>query len=252
MESRIIGNEVKIDYDSVQSFFNGRTKKKLPHRYNLINYQDDNPERALERDKIEKDKIFSYIEVQKSDFVLDVGCGVGRWADLIVPTLDDGKYIGVDYTEDFVNIAREQFEGKKTAAFYRGAFQELIPCLKENNEYRKYNKVLINGVLMYINDDDIDKCLEMIDELLDNDGIIYLKESVGVNERLTLKDFYSKELTADYNVIYRSVKEYTDVVVNSFIKRGYTLMCCGPTWDKTIDYMAQTANWYWIIRKHNR
>lgn len=54
MEKRIKGKIVDIKDQSTKDFFNNRKNKNLPHRYNYVNYQDDEPEKVLERDRIEK------------------------------------------------------------------------------------------------------------------------------------------------------------------------------------------------------
>ena len=104
--------------------------------------------------------------------------------------------------------------------FICAPFQSLKSSLEKEQESRNYDAILINGVLMYINDEDIDCCLEQVDHLLKKCGFLYIKESVGVKERLTLVDFYSSELEANYNVIYRSIYEYTEILSVSASKDG--------------------------------
>ena len=245
MEERI---KVQINNQRIQQFFCKRNKKDLPHRYNYVNYQDDKPEVALERDKIEKTKIRRFIHFGESDYVLDIGCGVGRWGDAIIPELKSGKYVGVDYTQDFIEIAKSHFTSKNSK-FICAPFQSLKSSLEKEQESRNYDAILINGVLMYINDEDIDCCLEQVDHLLKKCGFLYIKESVGVKERLTLVDFYSSELEANYNVIYRSIYEYTEILSKYFIKKGYSIISCGPTWSNEMNYDEETSNYYWILMK---
>lgn len=102
-----------------------------------------------------------YSCVLKGDYLLDIGCGVGRWGDTLVPKLKTGKYVGIDYTQDFIKIAKENFSTENTK-FICGSFQNLKEILERENELWKYDKILINGVLMYINDEDIDSCLSGI------------------------------------------------------------------------------------------
>ncbi len=250
MEKRIVDKEVILDDRRVKSFFDNRENKKLPHRYNYVNYQDDNPSLAVERDKIEKERIKPYFHVDEDSMVLDIGCGVGRWGDEFVPELKQtGKYVGIDYTKFFIDIANNHFNDEKNASFLVGSFQNVCEVLKNSSEYRKYDRILINGVLMYINDRDIPQCLKSVEELLNTDGMLYIKESVGTNHRLTLNEFPSKELEADYSVIYRSLKEYSRLFTEYFLGMGYTMIAAGATWDDYFDYEKETTNWYWILKK---
>lgn len=248
MEKRIKGKIVDIKDQSTKDFFNNRKNKNLPHRYNYVNYQDDEPEKVLERDRIEKKKIEPFIPFKEWNYILDIGCGVGRWGDAVIPKLKSGKYIGIDYTQDFIDIAEKHFI-RENSKFICASFQTLKESLEKEKELREYDVILINGVLMYINDKDIDCCLGEIDEILKKGGVIYIKESVGIKKRLTLVDFYSEELTAKYNVIYRSLYEYTKIFTKHFLNKGYTIISCGPTWNEGMDYENETSNHYWILMK---
>lgn len=251
-QTRISGSEVEIDNARVQSFFEQRKNKELPHRYNLVNYQDNHPERAIERDASEKERVSPYFPCRGEHHVLDVGCGVGRWGDLIVPQLSGGRYVGVDYTSHFIEVAKKQFHDKPDACFLCGSFQNLTACLRDAHEYRLFDRILVNGVLMYINDDDVGICLEQIRDLTADQGLVYIKESVGVKKRLTLKEFYSEELTASYSVIYRSIAEYSSLVTKHFLNNGYGILNCGATWGNGLDETGETSNWYWIIQKNTQ
>lgn len=248
-EERVIGKEVTLDEKDVKNFFDDRKNKKLPYRYNYVNYQDNHPEKVLVRDKIEKERITKYLSVNANDHVLDIGCGVGRWGDYIVPRLENGRYVGVDYTQYFIDLARQDFENDERATFINGRFQELSSCLKQNGEFREYNRILINGVLMYINDADLCVSFEEVEKLAGPECIIYLRESVGVKKRLTLNKFYSEELGARYSVIYRSISEYSSIISKYLLSKGFFILACGPTWNDGIDYSCETDNWYWIIQR---
>ena len=49
-----------LEINGTHDFFDHRTDKVLPHRYNYVTYQDSNPVLALERDAFEKNKISKY------------------------------------------------------------------------------------------------------------------------------------------------------------------------------------------------
>lgn len=247
--NRIKGDFLEISDDAVKEFFDNRKQKSLPHRYNYVNYQDNNPKLALERDRIEKEKVLKFFPVSGEDRVLDIGCGVGRWGDYVVPLLKSGRYVGVDYTEYFIELAEKQFSGNERAHFIKGSFQQLRQVLEEAGENERFSRILVNGVLMYMNDDDILSSLKSCDDLLEDHGLLYVKESAGISERLTLNKFYSEDLGVSYSVIYRSLKEYTDYLVKAFLCGGYVLVACMPTWEDRIDYGAETSNYMWILKK---
>lgn len=239
-----------IDDAQTRTFFEDRAGKKLFHRYNMVNFQDSQPELALERDRIEKEKIGRYIRFGENDRVLDIGCGVGRWGDAVVPLLGDGgRYVGVDYSGRLLAVARAHFGDDGRAAFVEGTFQDIRKALADGGMDAPFDGILINGVFMYINDSDVRRCLAAADALLAEGGFLYIRESVGMKERLTLDRFHSGELGADYSAIYRSLGEYTGLLADAYLSDGYILLGCGPTWSEAYDPDAQTDNWYWVMRK---
>lgn len=245
---RITGQAINIDDDTTLSFFRTRTKKSLPHRYNYVIYQDSNPEFALQRDLYEKEKIAPYLNITEHSMVLDLGCGVGRWGDEIIPKLTTGKYVGIDYNEDFLKIAEDNFSYSKRCAFYKGSFQESENILR-NKGYWAFDTILINGVLMYINDIDIQACLESLDYFMQKGSRIYIKESVGANTRFTLSNFYSSELDSQYNAIYRSLSEYNDLFQEVYVSNGYHIIASDATWKHELENRKETLSWYWIIER---
>ena len=245
---RISDVPVEINDENVHKFFNDRTSKELPHRYNYVIYQDSNPQLALERDAYEKDRILPLLSLDGHSRVLDIGCGVGRWGDAIADILSDGRYVGVDYTEDFIKIARENLPEEK-CTFISGSFQELSDVLKSSGENKPFDAILINGVLMYINDDDFLTCLKTAADLMNDNGVLYIKESVGINNRMTLSEHYSEELSHSYSAIYRSLTEYGSAFRQVFPADRYEFILNDETWRSEHKNRKDTTSWSWIIRK---
>ena len=70
--------------------------------------------------------------------------------------------------------------------------------------------VILSGVLIYLNDDDVERCLDAVRSLVDDDAVVYLREPVAVESRLTLRNHWSDELDAEYHAIYRPASFYRD------------------------------------------
>ena len=246
-EKRIKGGKYKIR--DMQDFFEKRAARKLSHRYSYSIYHDNAPEVAMERDEFEKKKILPFLNMKAEDMILDIGCGVGRWADAFLPLLSSGKYVGVDFSSSVLDIAKEHFGEDDRLSFLRGSFQELIPVLDNASLAVPYDIIMINGVLMYINDDEINDCLSCIKTLLGKNGTVYIKESIGVEERFTLKDFYSDEMKTEYSAIYRSKDEYTVLLDETFDEKNYKKINEGFTWEGINWDRKETESYYWIIRR---
>lgn len=250
VENRVIGEKLAIDNAGVKEFFDKRPQKKLPYLLNYTNYQDNNPELALMRDECEVKKIKKYLNLHCGSFILDIGCGVGRWCAHVLGDIgENGLYVGVDYSENILKLAADNYKADINAEFYQSSFQQITKNLPQDLVSRGFDTVIVNGVLMYINDDELMTALSQVKNLLKDGGRLYLKESVGVKERLTLNNIYSAELTSNYSAIYRSIAEYSSYVQQLFTSGGYSLLYSGDMWGEDAKNRRETTAYFWIIEK---
>ncbi len=244
---RIFADKVDVKEDDIKDFFEEHTKKNLKHRYNYVLFQDDHPELAIVRDEKEKHRILPIFGNINDKIILDIGCGVGRWADALVPNLGEGKYIGIDFSDEMITKARKEYPYSTNVFFIKGRFQDINDVLVKEDLLFPFDIILVNGVSMYINDEEIDNCLESLNDLTGDMTILYFKESCGISQRFTLKDFYSTELTHNYNAIYRSANEYEALLNKHFssfsIKENGLLFPC------EISNRKETADFFWILKK---
>ncbi len=61
------------------------------------------------------------------------------------------------------------------------------------------------GLMLYLNDGDALSALKQAGSVASARARILLREPVAIEERLTLKGFYSEELKHNYNAVYRSL-----------------------------------------------
>lgn len=249
-EQRIKTNKFAIDEDDVKSFFDKRVKKNLPYLINYTNYQDKHPEIALERDKYEKTRIMPFLNLQSESRVMDIGCGVGRWGNHMLKILSNqGMYVGADYSGNILNLAKNQFRDNKNFYFFESSFQDLLLNLPKNLKHNKFDAILINGVMMYINDTDLAQCMSNLKELIAVGGRICIKESVGLKDRLTLNKIYSEELESKYSAIYRGVEEYNTLFRNSFSSEKYNIIYQDVMWQGDLANRKETTAYFWIMEK---
>src|SRR4051812_34269584 len=69
--------------------------------------------------------------------ILDVGCGMGDLLPFLYAKSPDFRYLGVDVSEDFINIAKKRYEGHE--------FMVADPFKKDLG--RTFDIVLLSGVL---------------------------------------------------------------------------------------------------------
>ena len=89
----MINNKKIISKKKIKIFFKDRANTyDEKQSLKTVIYQDKNPMLAKERDLFEKKKIKDILNVSKNDVILDIGCGIGRWADGMSEKVK--KYVG--------------------------------------------------------------------------------------------------------------------------------------------------------------
>lgn len=202
---RIKGKKMDLDYAETKAFFDSRqTAYTEEYPYVTTMYQDNHPQLTEERHQAEVRKLLPLLELGETSRVLDLGCGIGRWADALPCTVK--TYLGVDFSEGLIQIARKRNRNEHFS------FEEMSVCdfgaYFRKNKLRPFNRLIAAGILLYLNDADVKELMQLFSEILAPDAIVYLREPVGIQDRLTLKDFFSEELKHTYHTIYRTAEEY--------------------------------------------
>jgi len=207
---RIKGRKISLGDAHVADFFAGRTQRRDPKNpYVSVIYQDANPELALQRDAEEKALILPKLELRPDSRVLDVGCGIGRWADALQGRV--ARYVGVDFSPEMIALAQARHD-PAFADFTVMAAQDISAEALGGG----FDRAIIAGVFIYMDDEDIVRCVSGLKGMLAPDSIVYLREPLALEERLTLNGVWSEELQQHYYAIYRTRDELTDLLQAGF------------------------------------
>ncbi len=236
-----------IDYQETKKFFTKRAEKfQEENPYVVTMYQDNHPELVKERNKAETEKLCPKLRLSESTRILDIACGIGRWADAI--DVDIEAYCGIDFSGELIDIANQR-NRKKNFSFYEGSISETDKVLLEN-EKGKYNTVLMVGILMYLNDQDLLLTLQSVERACEEHALICIREPIGISERLTLKDFFSEELQDNYNAIYRTREEFRKFFQEAFRGKGFSIVEEGFLFDADgLNNRKETAQYYYLIER---
>jgi 2-polyprenyl-3-methyl-5-hydroxy-6-metoxy-1,4-benzoquinol methylase len=240
------GIKVDIDYRNTKEFFENRVKNKSGvNPYSITMFQDDNPELVERRNQAEKEILMPLLKLDKNSRVLDIACGVGRWADSMPDDIEE--YCGIDFSDEMIQLASAR-NSRKQFYFYTGAMNETEAVLKEKQGDKKYNRILMMGILVYQNDYDLLQSLQQIERVCDEHAIICVREPVGIEERLTLKDFYSDELKCNYNAIYRT-REELENLFRVFTDQGFVITKQDFVTKGSLNNRKETSQYYYILER---
>ena len=245
--TRIKKSIAEIDYGNTLHFFNNRAGKyREDNPYAVTMYQDNNPSLVEERNKAEVAKLLPLLKLNFQSKVLDLACGVGRWSDAI--TTEIQEYCGVDFSERLIELARKRTH-EKNRVFYVGSAIEFGTILTEHHK-GQYDRIILMGILMYINDWDLAAVMEQILKTAEEHTVICIREPVGIDERLTLKEFYSEELKDNYDAIYRTRDELFNVFEKTLMTAGFRITQSGFLFDEdALNNRKETAQYYFVLER---
>jgi SAM-dependent methyltransferase len=237
---RIQNENVPIEMGKTLNFFNNRSKVYSEENpVTSVLYQDKHPEIARERHKSEVTKIRKSLCITTESKILDIGCGVGRWAFEFLDT--SPRYVGTDFSQELIDIAKERFKGSTNFRFHTLSAQDTNYASIEE----KFDLVIISGVLLYLNDDDVKKVFDNLETLLP-EGKIYIREPIGLETRLTLINEWSQELSDYYSAIYRTESEIMKLLGNSELSPKIKLLESDWLHEKHLNNRKETAQKFWI------
>ena len=134
-------------------------------------------------------------------------------------------------------------------SFLVGKASEIGQVL-DNNGKGKYNCVLLVGILVYLNESDVQTALSQIESVCEEHAVICIREPVGISERLTLKHFYSEELEDNYNAIYRTGNELMQFFKEAFLEKGFKLVKEDFLFSEdALNNRKETAQYYYIFER---
>ena len=243
MAERVYGEKVNIDTVNTISFYNQRAKtiKNREQEYTTVLLGDQDPEYAVKWDEYEKGFVLPKLMLNRNKVVLDLGCGMGRLADAVSDKVKE--YYGVDFSSEMIAVAKQNVRNNN-CHFYTMSVVDALSNPKITA--RKYDLVLMTGVSMYINEDELKESYRLLRNLVNKDSLFYFEESVGKKERLTLNHIWSEDLQDYYGAIYRTREEYKSLIdeyINGveYIEEGYMNFL-----DK--EEQTETSHWYALLQ----
>lgn len=237
----------RIDRDAVFRFFEDRARKADsigPIR--AVIYQDKNIDLAERRNLAEKQLLLPYLNIGKTDRVLDVGCGTGRWAEALVPHC--AAYHGIDLSPGLIRVSKERLGHYSNAVFTVCALDDL--SFEKIGTCEPFSRMISFGVLIYQNDDTVLLALKRMASVASTHCRMVFREPVSLDLRLTLQSHYSDEMEQYYNAIYRTEPELMDMFDGVLGGDGFRLIANGDVYrDPALNNRTQTRQRYFVFER---
>ena len=226
MKHRIYGEKVAVSEQDIKSFWDQRAAMFEEKGLSTVICGDQNAERARLENNFDRQTILPRLGLTPDSCVLEVGCGVGRLAEMILPQC--GFYCGVDYSKEMLQVAQRicAQSSKRTPppTPYALHHLSLAEVVDKTPEFfgGPFDVFIMMSVCMYINDAELVEAFQQIPKLLSDRAVVLFQESVGLNERLTLDRIPSEALQTSYSAIYRTKEEYMQLYAPLF-EAGFVL-----------------------------
>ena len=236
MQTRVYTDKIEIDNNSTKEFWENRANN-INNLQTVLLGSDKTGIEQNTRNEHEKLIVESIVKQIKNPKILDIGCGIGRWAENLINQFD--SYTGVDFSEGFINFASKKFANYSNIKFYNNSILNLDKEILNS----KFNFIICTGVLMYVNDSNIFDIFKAFRRVTPE--YVYIQESISLMDaRLTLNQFESKDLQTNYNAIYRTKQEYEEY----FKTNGFDIIKTDLLLDNKSGAREETNAQYWILK----
>lgn len=246
---RVYDQNLDLDYAATRRFFEQRGEKIAQvGSLGAVLYQDRQPDLARRRSAHELDRIAPKLKAGRpAQSILDLGCGTGRWTAALADVTR--HYVGLDFCEEFLNEARRAAPLLETGQTLRYEHADLSQGLPASVQTMAFDSIIVAGVLLYLNDADARTLLQQIAARLNPQGLLYIREPLGVAQRLTLKAHYSDDLHAEYSSVYRSLDEFRVMLDDAAHGHGLSLCETDGLYPPELDNRSDTRQHYFLLQK---
>lgn len=212
MTRTIGGDSHRIEREEVQAFFTRRARSKLGGSAARLREEDlavamlyGDSRDALRRSHEEFARVEPHLRLSETSRVLDVGCGIGRWAEHLVGSV--AGYVGVDVVEELVAAARQRFGAWSNAEF---VYTNHAPATTAISG-QVFSHALVSGVVHYLDDSEVEALFDDLNRLIPG-GSLYVRGPFSEDQRLTISEEWSVDLQDVYSATYRTKNEFLQLL----------------------------------------
>jgi SAM-dependent methyltransferase len=245
---RFSGTQKPIDTQATKRFFEERGRKMEsvgPLVATL--YQDQNPALAIERHETELARVKHLLAPQCNGHVLDIGCGTGRWAIALSSQLT--SYMGLDFCQPFLDAGKEAVQELSKSDRFAWKQWDLSAGELPTECADNASLIIVAGVFIYVNDEAVPTLMNAIAKACAPNAKIYIREPLGIEDRLTLDDHFSNDLQTEYSAIYRPIKTFETLLKTIFNEHGFMIDIAEDMYPDALNTRAETKQRLYILTR---
>lgn len=169
-------------------------------------YKADYVSKYHSMDKVRLKRLFKFINLDRKDIVLDVGCGNGLLLDYVFSKIN--FYYGVDFSEEFIKVAIKRQKKNKinNAKFICGTIDNFCKNFK-----KKFDKIFALDFVEHIYDDDFKEIFTSLYNSLKIGAELYIHTPNG---EYFLEIFKSKGILRQFpeHIAVRNATQYKELL----------------------------------------
>jgi cyclopropane fatty-acyl-phospholipid synthase-like methyltransferase len=203
--------------EQVKEFWSDRAKKvDVVRSESQVNFISD-AETAQLYINSETDVINRELSLKKSDIVVDLGAGNGRWSLLLAPKVE--QVVAVEFIEKFTKAIEAQAEERGLVNV------EVVNLSSEEFVRDNFADVLfVSGLLNNLDENQYNKTIDNITRTIKKGGILFMRETISILDDEYIVDRFSEELGTHYWSYYRTAAQH----IEALTKNGFTLHKYAP------------------------
>lgn len=150
---------------------------------------------------IVKKIIAKHLQVKKGESILDLGCGTG----ILAPLFPKKYYIGIDIDPSLIETARKRNKD----------YNFLVDDVTTVNLNKKFNYILVCGVIHHMKDIDTINFINKIKSHIDNNGKILIIEAIPPIFNWNLLGHLNRKM--DKGAYIRKLQDYKKFFIKDFM-----------------------------------
>jgi hypothetical protein len=157
------------------------------------------------------------------------------------------KYVGIDYTSGFIDIAKANYKNKRNAHFICLDGTKLSDL--EVKRHSPYTVILIIGFFLYIHNKEGRDVLRQALEVSADESLIIIREPIAVEKEVVLDNVWSEDMGTYYSARYRTRGWFIRMFNDVLFEEGYSLIVDEALFPEHLNNRIESRQHLFVLKK---